>query len=266
MESIQKSRGYVSDILKLLCLLVEYFLEETALWLLCSGRYRRGGHEVDVQVFDSVAASTLVNRSAVQERSWWETKLNLCACLGGRYLATSTGAPYAALGGLWAIIIITVAEKSTFIFLNLLTNMRSISNPTCVVVSDAKFVWAVWAQSTRSRGTSTWSRFLQPSRISVVASPDWVEHKIGNQGMWKLAQPGSFWPLLCPCPCLLLPHARAFAPRLYPWLNISLRLGDGPTKSKQLDNTSQEIWWLTEDGRDGRKCYESIDLQTRSRR
>lgn len=112
MESIQKSRGYVSDILKLLCLLVEYFLEETALWLLCSGRYRRGGHEVDVQVFDSVAASTLVNRSAVQERSWWETKLNLCACLGGRYLATSTGAPYAALGGLWAIIIITVAEKS----------------------------------------------------------------------------------------------------------------------------------------------------------
>ena len=69
MESIQKSRGYVSDILKLLCLLVEYFLEETALWLLCSGRYRRGGHEVDVQVFDSVAASTLVNRSAVQEGS-----------------------------------------------------------------------------------------------------------------------------------------------------------------------------------------------------
>ena len=68
MEGIQKSRGYVSDILKLLCLLVKYFPEKTALWLLCSGRYW-GGHEVDVQVFDSVAASTLVNRSAVQEGS-----------------------------------------------------------------------------------------------------------------------------------------------------------------------------------------------------
>merc|ERR1719339_742970 len=29
-------------------------------------RYRRGGHEVDVQVFDSVAASTLVNRFSVE--------------------------------------------------------------------------------------------------------------------------------------------------------------------------------------------------------
>ena len=66
MESVQKTRCQVSDILKLLCLLVKYFPEETALWLLCGGRYWRGGHEVDVQVFDSVAACTLVNRSAVE--------------------------------------------------------------------------------------------------------------------------------------------------------------------------------------------------------
>ena len=74
MECTQKSRGYVSDILKLLRLLVKYFLKETALWLLCGGRYWRGGHEVDVQVFQSVAASTLINRSAVAGETN-ETKL-----------------------------------------------------------------------------------------------------------------------------------------------------------------------------------------------
>ena len=39
---------------KILSLLVKYFPEETALWLLCGGRYWRGGHEVDVQVFRNV--------------------------------------------------------------------------------------------------------------------------------------------------------------------------------------------------------------------
>ena len=99
MESTQKSRGYVSDILKLLCLLVKYLLEETTLWLCCGGRHLRGRHEVDVQVFQSVTASTLINRSAV-EGNWWDLAFDFNACLGGRYLATSTGAPYPVLGGL----------------------------------------------------------------------------------------------------------------------------------------------------------------------